>query len=78
MNQLLNKTFNKKSLNLEQKVIGFLRQDEVDKFVEDEFCGFKVSNQLIYQTLKTMIKTAERQQLKEQTKSTYTIYFWER
>ena len=44
VNQLLNKTFNKKSLNLEQIVIGFLRRDEVDKFVEDEFCGFKVSN----------------------------------
>ena len=68
VNQLLNKTFNKKSLNLEQIVIDFYTSDEVDKFVEDEFCGFKVSNQLIYQTLKTMMKTVERQQLKRMDK----------
>lgn len=36
--------------------------------MEDEFCGFKVSNQLIYQTLKTMMKTVERQQLKRMDK----------
>ena len=70
VNQLLNKTFNKKITQprTESDWIS-TRQDEVDKFVEDEFCGFKVSNQLIYQTLKTMMKTAERQQLKRTDKN---------
>lgn len=35
------------------------RRDEVEKFVKDEYCGFKVSNQLIYQTVKFMMLTIE-------------------
>lgn len=37
----------------------------MNKFIDDEYCGFRVSNQLIYQTVKYMMDTANVNSLKQ-------------
>ena len=37
----------------------------MNKFIDDEYCGFRVSNQLIYQTVKYMMDTANVKSLKQ-------------
>lgn len=60
VNKLVNKSFNKRIDNpLTESDWISTRRDEVEKFVKDEYCGFKVSNQLIYQTVKFMMLTIE-------------------
>ena len=66
VNNLVYKSFNKK-IDKPETNSDWLssKRDEVDKFVKDEYTGFLVSNQLIYQTVKYMIKTANYNQLKK-------------
>ncbi|BGE82545.1 lysophospholipase [Staphylococcus petrasii] len=66
VNQLVYKSFNKK-IDQPETQSDWLssKRDEVDKFVKDEYTGFLVSNQLIYQTVKNMMKTANYGQLKK-------------
>ncbi|WP_409323753.1 alpha/beta hydrolase [Staphylococcus caprae] len=69
VNNLVNKSFNKRIENPETESDWIsTKRDEVDKFVQDEYCGFRVSNQLIYQTVKYMMLTTERKSLEKLNK----------
>lgn len=66
MNQFVYKSFNKKIDQPETKSDWLSsKRDEINKFVNDDYTGFLVSNQLIYQTVKHMISTANNKQLKK-------------
>ncbi|RIL73227.1 alpha/beta fold hydrolase [Staphylococcus devriesei] len=66
VNQLVYKSFNKKIKQPETSSDWLSsKRDEVEKYVKDEYSGFLVSNQLIYQTVKYMTKTASLKQLKK-------------
>lgn len=66
VNQLVYKSFNKK-IDQPRTESDWLssQSTEVDKFVNDEYTGFLVSNQLIYETVKHMTRTANYSQLKK-------------
>lgn len=66
VNQLVYKSFNKRIDNPQTPSDWLSSQcAEVDKYVEDEYCGFLVSNQLIYQTVKYMMVTSWKKELKK-------------
>ena len=69
VNQLVYKSFNKK-IDQPRTESDWLssQSTEVDKFVNDEYTGFLVSNQLIYETVKHMTRTANYTQLKKMNK----------
>ncbi|KGF26292.1 MULTISPECIES: alpha/beta fold hydrolase [Staphylococcus] len=66
VNQFVYKSFNKK-IDQPETSSDWLssKRDEINKFVKDDYTGFLVSNQLIYQTVKNMIRTANNNQLKK-------------
>lgn len=66
VNQLVYKSFNKK-IDQPRTESDWLssQSTEVDKFVKDEYTGFLVSNQLIYETVKYMTRTANYKQLRK-------------
>lgn len=70
VNNLVNQSFNKRidHPKTESDWIS-TRRDEVEKFVEDDYCGFRVSNQLIYQTVKYMMQTTKRKNLDKLNKN---------
>ncbi|PTU87184.1 lysophospholipase [Staphylococcus pasteuri] len=66
VNRLMNKSFTKK-IDQPETESDWLstKREEVNKFIDDEYCGFRVSNQLIYQTVKYMMDTANVKSLKQ-------------
>lgn len=66
INRLTFKPFNRRIQNVRTENDWLSTQrEEVDKYCSDPYCGFLVSNQVIYETLNEMMKTSTPKEIKK-------------